>query len=331
MGDLMIKVLRPRGVSKVRLTNVLYALSIGYTLISLSQVDHAGYSTIIMEGILNLVDRQDNSIIGEISQENGIWQVKHDIPDPAHAPLPSDPAHASLAINVDMLHWMLGHISPAAVAKLVKDGQISGIELTDDDATFCETCAASKIKRLPFLKECSNLVITIGDVVHSDVWGPAQTTSLGGKRYWCTFIDEHSCWGALFFLKSKDKVLSCYKVFEARLETQFRVKIKALMSDRGGEYLSNVFTMHLDSKGTTRLLTVHDSPALNGIAEHCNGVIAEHVRAMLLESSLSKFLWAEAAHHAMWLHNRTTTNRLQLTTPYQVLRNKAPDLSHMVL
>jgi hypothetical protein len=159
MEDLMIKVPRPRGVSKVRLMNVLYALSIGYTLISLSQVDCAGYSTIIMEGILNLVDHRDNSIIGEISQENGIWQVKHDIPDLAHAPLPSDPVHASLAINVDILHWMLGHISPAVVAKLMKDGWISGIELTDDNATFCETCAASKIKCLPFLKEHLNPVI----------------------------------------------------------------------------------------------------------------------------------------------------------------------------
>jgi Integrase core domain len=225
---------------------------------------------------------------------------------------------------------MLGHISPAAAAKLVKDSWISGIELTDDNAMFCETCAASKIKRLPFPKERSKPVIAIGDVIHLDVWGLAQTTSLGGKRYWCSFIDEHSHWGTLFFLKSKDKVLSCYKVFKAWLETQFGVKIKALMSDHGGEYLSNAFTMHLDSKGTTRLLTVHDSPASNGITERCNGVITEHVRVMLLESGLPKVLWAEAAHHAMWLCNRMTMNRLQLTTPYQVLRNEAPDLSHVV-
>jgi hypothetical protein len=277
MGDLMIKVLRPRGVSKVRLMNVLYAPSIGYTLISLSQVDCAGYSTIIMEGILNLVDRQDNLIIGEISQENGIWQVRHDIPNLVHAPLPSDPVHASLAINVDILHRMLGHISPAAAAKLMKDGWISGIELTDDDATFCETCAESKIKHLPFPKERSKPAITIGNVIHLDVWGLAQTTSLGGKRYWCSFIDKHSHWGTLFFLKSKDEVLSCYKVFEAWLETQFGVKIKALMSGHGGKYLSNAFTTHLDSKGTTQLLTVHNSPASNGITECCNGVIAEHV------------------------------------------------------
>jgi hypothetical protein len=183
MGDLMIEVPRPRGVSKVRLTNILYAPSIGYTLISLSQVDCTSYSTIIIEGILNLVDHWDNSIIGEISQENGIWQVRHDIPDLVHAQLSSDPAHASIAINVDILHWMLGHISPAVAAKLVKDGWISGIELTDDNATFCETCTVLKIKCLPFPKECLKPAIVISDVVHLDIWGLAQTTSLGGKRY----------------------------------------------------------------------------------------------------------------------------------------------------
>jgi hypothetical protein len=104
MGDVIIEVPRPRGVLKVRLTNILYAPLIGYTLISLSQVDRASYLTIIMEGILNLVDCRDNSIIRQISQENGIWQVRHDIPNLAHAPLPSDLVHASLAINVDILH-----------------------------------------------------------------------------------------------------------------------------------------------------------------------------------------------------------------------------------
>jgi hypothetical protein len=101
------------------------------------------------------------------------------------------------------------------VAKLVKDGWISGIELTNDNATFCETCAVLKIKCLPFPKECSKPATAIGDVVYLDIWGLAQTTSLGGNRYWCTFIDKYSCWGTLFFLKSKDKVLSCYRIFEA--------------------------------------------------------------------------------------------------------------------
>jgi hypothetical protein len=56
MGDLIIEVPRSGEVLKVRLTNVLYALLISYTLISLGQVDYAGYSTIIMEGILDLID-----------------------------------------------------------------------------------------------------------------------------------------------------------------------------------------------------------------------------------------------------------------------------------
>jgi hypothetical protein len=64
MGDLIIKVSRPGGVLKVRLTNVLYAPLIRYTLISLGQVDHAGYSTIIKEGILDLIHYWDNSIVG---------------------------------------------------------------------------------------------------------------------------------------------------------------------------------------------------------------------------------------------------------------------------
>jgi transposase InsO family protein len=202
------------------------------------------------------------------------------------------------------LHCCLGHISPAAAACLVKEGKIHGIKLLQPTKSdFCQTCAEAKLKCMPFPKECQNHATKVGEVIHSDMWGPAQTQAIGGKQYWITFIDEYTCWGEVYFMKAKSEALLKYKTFEAWFEKQHSIQIKRLQSDRGGEYLSNKFNEYLDSRGIVRKLTVHDTPWQNGIAECCNGILADRVRAMLLDSGLPKFLWSEATAHTMWIQN----------------------------
>src|SRR5271154_2571016 len=114
---------------------------------------------------------------------------------------------------------------------------------------------------------------------------------------------------------------------EAWMKTQHNGRIKSLRSDRGGEYLSEDFSDHLKKAGTTRKLTVHDTPEYNGVAERLNCTIITKVRAMLHDSDLPKFLWGGATHHAVYLKNRRLTRTLGETTPFEILTGKKPDLS----
>ena len=95
--------------------------------------------------------------------------------------------------------------------------------------------------------------------------------------------------------------------------------------------MGNEFSQYLREQGTTRQLTVHDSPSSNGIAERCNGVLIQHVRAMLIDSGLPKFLWLEAMKFAMWIRNRTTTHALKGKTPYEALYGITPVISNLHL
>jgi hypothetical protein len=55
---------------------------------------------------------------------------------------------------------------------------------------FCEHCVYGKQKRVRFLrveKEKKNERL---DLVHTDVWGPTQVSSLGVSHYYVTFIDD---------------------------------------------------------------------------------------------------------------------------------------------
>ena len=100
---------------------------------------------------------------------------------------------------------------------------------------------------------------------------------LGGRRYYVTFTDDHSRLTYLCTLHQKSETFSAYQQFEAWLDHQLAAKICMLHSDQGGEYTGNEFVLYLKHQGTVQRLTVHDTPQHNGIAEHLNWMILEHV------------------------------------------------------
>ena len=167
----------------------------------------------------------------------------------------------------------------------------------------------------------------VGVLAWSDVWGPTPVETLGGKRYYITFTDDHSHLTYLCTLRQKSKTFAGYQQFEAWLDRQLAAKVRMLHSDRGGEYLGNEFIMYLKRQGMAQRLTAHDMPQHNGIAERLNRTILERVRALLHASGQPKFLWGEAACHIVWLKNRTPTKVLEGLTPYEVAFGRKPNLS----
>ncbi|KDQ10184.1 hypothetical protein BOTBODRAFT_92601, partial [Botryobasidium botryosum FD-172 SS1] len=74
---------------------------------------------------------------------------------------------------------------------LVNEGLVHGITLTDGAAEFCESCARANLVAKGFPKEhSSDRASAIGELIHLDLWGPAQVESLGGKKYYVSFMDD---------------------------------------------------------------------------------------------------------------------------------------------
>ena len=82
-----------------------------------------------------------------------------------------------------------------------------------------------------------------------------EVPSLGGSRYFVTFIDEFSNWVSIFVMKQKSEVHDCFIRYEKFAERQTGRKIKVLRSDMGGEYLSSSLTSYLKYRGTAQELT----------------------------------------------------------------------------
>jgi hypothetical protein len=194
---------------------------------------------------------------------------------------------------------------------MVEKGVVTGINLDlNSKLVFCETCIQAKAPRKPFPKESKTEYHAYGDKVVADIWGPAPVRSIGGKDYYLLFQDQSSHEERVYFLKLKSEAFENYKDYEAWVRVQRGGKICIFGCDRGGEFTSKMFTQYLQSSGTVRHLTVHDSPQSNGAVEHANRIHLDGTRAMLIEGKLPNNLWAEAVLYHVWIRNRVLTRAL---------------------
>ena len=71
----------------------------------------------------------------------------------------------------------------------------------------------------------------------------------GRYRYFLTFTDNFSRYGYIYLMKHKSETFEKFKEFQSEVENHCDKKIKFLRSDRGGEYLSYEFGLHLKQRG----------------------------------------------------------------------------------
>jgi Integrase core domain/GAG-pre-integrase domain len=118
----------------------------------------------------------------------------------------------------------------------------------------CDICKLAKQTRLPFSLSISKSKAPF-ELIHSDVWGPAPTTSYNDFRYFVLFIDDFSRATWLYLLKSKSEVFQYFQEFVTLVENQFSTKIKIFRSDNGTEFVNNNFSQFLKNKGILRQTT----------------------------------------------------------------------------
>jgi hypothetical protein len=103
-----------------------------------------------------------------------------------------------------------------AVLEVYKNGLITGVELdTTSKPEFCKVCVKAKSAQKPFPDKATSHALTYGELVHTDLWGPAQTISLAGALYYISFTDDFSHQMKLHFLKQKSEALTAFKAYEA--------------------------------------------------------------------------------------------------------------------
>ena len=114
----------------------------------------------------------------------------------------------------------------------MSDRILEPLDYTDLDV--CVECI--KGKQTNIIKLSANRSSGVLQLIHTDICGPFPTASWNGQQYFITFIDDYSRYGYLYLIHEKSQSLDVFKSFKAEVENQLGEKIKAVKSDRGGEY-----------------------------------------------------------------------------------------------
>uniref|UniRef100_H3H7U1 Integrase catalytic domain-containing protein n=1 Tax=Phytophthora ramorum TaxID=164328 RepID=H3H7U1_PHYRM len=228
-------------------------------------------------------------------------------------------------------HLRLGHIGHGGLDAIVKKSYGVGIDMTSvKQWELCDGCALGKQTRVSYMKSSPNCAKQVLEVVHSDVCGPMQTPTFGGKRYFVTFIDDKSHFCVVYLLRNKSEVAAKFAEFVAFAETQTGKRVQTLRSDNGGEYTSGAMAKFCADRGIVQKFTPPYTPQLNGVAERMNRTLVECARCMLEHAVLPKTYWGEAVMTATFLRNRCPTRAISHDkSPHQVWTGKKPLLANL--
>ncbi|GJV50511.1 zinc finger, CCHC-type containing protein [Tanacetum coccineum] len=232
------------------------------------------------------------------------------------------------ALNLDstyLWHYRLAHISRKRIEKLQQEGLL---KLTDDESfDQCVSYLSGKMTRKSFPRRPERATDLLG-IIHTDVCGPLRHVSRQGASYFITFTDDYSHYGYVYLLKHKHEVFETFKVFKNEVENQLGKTIKALRSDRGGEYISQEFKDYLKACGIVQQLTPPYTPQHNGVSKRRNRTLLDMVRSMMNLTTLPLSFWDYALESATRILNMVPTKKVD-KTPYELWYGKVPNLSYL--
>ena len=207
--------------------------------------------------------------------------------------------------SLSMWHLRFGHLGYDNLKLLDNKSLVVGL-LLDQNKAFdrqCEGCAFGKQHRNPFPKKSEHESSQLLELIHTDVCRPMPIDSVGGYRYFATFIDDYSNYTTVYIIKHKSEMLQKFKEYVDMAEN-FTGLVR---SDNAQEYVSESFKNYCNSRGIMRDDTVPYTPQQNGVAERMNRTIMETVRCMIHNAELALSFWAEAVATAVYVRNRSPT------------------------
>jgi histone deacetylase 1/2 len=141
--------------------------------------------------------------------------------------------NSSLSSSSQFLwHLRLGHPNSQTLKTALKLCNISFSNNEHDVSNFCAACCMGKAHRLHSNQSQTTYSHPL-ELVFSDLWGPAPTTSSSGYHYYISFIDAYSRYTWIYLLKSKSDAFNIFKQFKSMAELQLGHSLKILQTDWG--------------------------------------------------------------------------------------------------
>ena len=311
----------PSGLS-FDLVDCYFVPAMSRNIISVSRLDMDGFDFVINNGIIHI--RRQGILYGTAMLQNGLYILDLNNQESVYN-INTKRVKTNELNPTYFWHCRLGHANEKRISRLHKAGVLGSFDLESYDT--CEPCLHGKMTKSPFNKK-GERTSDLLSLIHTDVCGPLSTQARGGFNYFVTFTDDFSRYGYVYLMKHKSETFDRFKEFKNEVENQLGKSIKAIRSDRGGEYLSQEFDNYLKECGIISQLTPPGTPQWNGVSERRNRTLLDMVRSMMSQADLPISFWGYALETAAFLLNRTPTKTVE-KTPYEVWTGTEPNLSFL--
>jgi transposase InsO family protein len=319
VGDVLIK---GKNGNQALITDVLYVPDMKSNLLSMGQLVEKGFTMTLGNNEMKVYNGDKKLILCAPLSQSRTFQVQ----------FTASTSHclASEAIHDAAWLWHLryGHLNFQSLNNLKNHKMVSGLPDIRVPKEMCRNCLVGKQARKSFVDHIAMRAKNKLDVVHTDVCGPFETESLGGNRYFVSFVDEYSRMMWIYLIKTKDEVLSVFQRFKLLVEKQAERELKILRSDGGGEYTSNDFKNYCMNHGISHEVIAPYTPQHNGLCERRNRTIMDMTRCMLKEKKLPHSFWGEAVTTACYVLNKCPTKRLD-KVPEAIWTGSTPSVQHL--
>lgn len=185
---------------------MLHILALARNFISISKMGDVGVHTIFEKDTCNMVCRA-MVLMREIRIKTlynllGRTNINSCLPvvDPKTGEI------SSCVVNSTMLwHRRLGHIGKKGLHAMHSKCMVEGSPDCSSEFDLCEHYVYRKQNSVSFPSKDARAKIIL-EVVHSDVFGPFLVPSLGGSRYYVSFINDFPKMTWIYFIKKKSEV-----------------------------------------------------------------------------------------------------------------------------
>ncbi|CAI7911804.1 unnamed protein product [Closterium sp. NIES-54] len=287
----------------VGLKNVLWVPNLAANLISVRRLQMAGMDT-SSKGAKTYTARLGERILWDLHEDmdvyNKMWQI----------PVVPMPKERQVAASISTKGEAVGSGDGANGRAKEVESKKCNLGGTSKLGEHEESGAAAKKQH----KGEENPKAAAEEEYGESMWGTIASAAFSNPTSATGELLSHHCgrrtrmtW--VYVLSKKSDVAETVKTdWLPMVERQQDRLVKAIRTDRGGEFLSKEFSLWLKKNGIRHSLTMPYSPAMNGIAERANRTITETARGLLIETGLPDYFWPDAVRSACVAKNRALTH-----------------------
>ena len=238
---------------ELKLDGVLLVPTLKVNILSIGKLDGDGFTSTLGGGILSIFDKK-GKVFARIRKSSGsMYLIKLSILEYCQITQEEQ--------GVWLWHHRLCHQSFRMIYDMRRSDMVRGLASFRFYDHLCINCVAGKQNRSSFPNESEYRASKRLQLIHGDICGPIQPSTVGGRRYYFLLIDDYSRLMWVAFLRENSDAFQHFKSFKNLSELESDEKVKCLRTVRGVNLIqpsSKFILKEMELEDTLLILTHHN-------------------------------------------------------------------------